>query len=240
MTIITEVAGVFCAQTFDAKFAHVWITVVQIISLVTAMMCLTQFYMQSKTELAPHNPWLKFFAFKLIVLVAYIQTVSARELRKNSLNEQWLIWPLQFIIDNLTSDGGAISPSNTVGYQSWKLGIPNLLLCFEMSLVALLHIWAYPWMPYAISKAVALDTDPMVGSSGNNIPLQDQERSEVDRKSSITHDSTYMIARVSQGGPFGVRAFMDMLNFWDFVTAIGRAGRWLFVDRKARGVHNLP
>lgn len=51
--------------------------VIEILSLVTAMMCLLQFYHQTSKEMAQHRPLLKFLAIKLVVFLFYVQTVSA-------------------------------------------------------------------------------------------------------------------------------------------------------------------
>lgn len=52
------------------------IMIIEILSLVTAMMCLLQFYQQTKKELAAHQPLLKFLAIKLVVFLFYVQSVS--------------------------------------------------------------------------------------------------------------------------------------------------------------------
>lgn len=50
--------------------------IIEILSLVTAMMCLIQFYQQTKKELEAHQPLLKFLAIKLVVFLFYVQSVS--------------------------------------------------------------------------------------------------------------------------------------------------------------------
>lgn len=40
------------------------------------MICLLQFYKQTKVELAAHRPLLKFVAIKLVVFLFYVQSVS--------------------------------------------------------------------------------------------------------------------------------------------------------------------
>lgn len=57
------------------------------------MMCLLQFYQQTKKELEPQQPLLKFLAIKLVVFLFYVQTVSqmpamssARQILKERLS----------------------------------------------------------------------------------------------------------------------------------------------------------
>jgi hypothetical protein len=40
-----------------------------------------------------------------------------------------------------------------VSYVDVKIGIPSVLLCIEMALFSVLHIFAFPWKPYDISKS---------------------------------------------------------------------------------------
>ena len=58
--------------------------VIEILSLVTAMLCLLQFYTQTKEELSHHQPLLKFFAIKAVVFLFYVQTVSGHVYSRES------------------------------------------------------------------------------------------------------------------------------------------------------------
>ena len=37
-----------------------------------------------------------------------------------------------------------------------------------------------------------------------------------------------------QGGPFGIKAFLDAFNPWDIIKAIGRGFRWVIIGRRTR------
>jgi hypothetical protein len=52
------------------------VMIIEILSLVTAMMCLLQFYQQTKKELEAHQSLLKFIAIKLVVFLFYVQNVG--------------------------------------------------------------------------------------------------------------------------------------------------------------------
>ena len=84
-----------------------------------------------------------------------------------------------------------------------------MLLCVEMALFALLHLFAYPWKPYDIRTS-----DMVLRESGPGYPP--------DPKTAY------------KGGPFGWRAYFDALNMMDLVRGVGRSARWLFVRRKHR------
>lgn len=57
--------------------------VIEIMSLVSAMMCLLQFYKEIRHRIAEHQPMLKFLAIKLVIMVFYIQSVCLSNLFEN-------------------------------------------------------------------------------------------------------------------------------------------------------------
>ncbi|KAE8337431.1 organic solute transporter Ostalpha-domain-containing protein [Aspergillus arachidicola] len=91
-----------------------WITeaadimVIEILSLIAAILCLLQFYVATKDQLARHRPLLKFTSIKVVIFVFYVQ---------------------KFIFSQLTKEGDVIKPSPKVSYPSWSVGMPNTLLC---------------------------------------------------------------------------------------------------------------
>ena len=156
---------------------------IEAICVTFAMFCLIQFYIQLRHDLAEHRPFLKVLAIKLVIFLSFWQTI---------------------IINFLTSTH-VIKESERLAIPDVKIGIPALLLCIEMALFSILHIWAYPWKPYDIksSKQVLAEGGP-------------------------EYQSGY------QGGPMGIKAFADAFNPWDFVKAVGRGFRWIAVGRSRR------
>lgn len=67
----TQVLRTLLADDLDLQ-----VMVIEILSLVTAMMCLLQFYQQTKKELEAHQSLLKFVAIKLVVFLFYVQNVG--------------------------------------------------------------------------------------------------------------------------------------------------------------------
>lgn len=84
-----------------------------------------------------------------------------------------------------------------------------MLLCIEMAIFSVFHLWAFPWKVYDIRRSaiVASESGP-----------------------SFMHDPK----TAYQGGWFGWRALMDAFNPWDVVKAIGRAFKWMAVGRQQR------
>ncbi|KAF5527444.1 Transmembrane protein 184-like protein [Colletotrichum aenigma] len=64
---MTEAADVYCEESSSASHAKIWVMVIEILSLVTAMMCVLQFYQQTKKELETHQPLLKFLAINFLM-----------------------------------------------------------------------------------------------------------------------------------------------------------------------------
>ena len=157
-----------------------------------AMYCVVQFYIQLKDALATHRPFLKVLAIKLVIFLSFWQS---------------------FAISIGTSTLDIVKPNSTLAYPDIKVGIPSLLLCFEMALFAILHLWAFPWRPYA-----------------DNAPRTFYPNPDLD-----SPDPT----RVNEHGPrvggfLGMRALWDAINLWDIFKAFGRGIRWLFVGVKHR------
>lgn len=101
-----------------------------------------------------------------------------------------------------------VKPNAKIAYPDLKVGVPSLLLCIEMAIFATLHLFAFPWKPYA---------------SGQKVP--DYPLSPGGSKDAIGP---------KQGGFLGLKAFADAMNPWDLIKAIARGMRWLFVGVKHR------
>lgn len=156
------------------------------------MYCVIQFYIQLKHELAAHRPFLKVLAIKGVIFLSFWQSSA---------------------ISVATSEFNIISASAKLSYPDISIGLPSLLLCVEMLLFAILHIWAYPWQPYQPNAPAIFYPTP-------------------------TKDSTApLIENVHippSGGSLGGKALWDALNLWDVIKAFVRGMRWLLVGAKKR------
>lgn len=89
-----------------------------------------------------------------------------------------------------------------------------------MALLAIMHIWAYPFDVYKPSAVGKLDTR---ASHPSEVYVVDMEC----YGSSGTSDGARPAAEMSQGGLFGWRAIVDALNPTDMVGAIGLLIRYV-------------
>lgn len=156
-------------------------------SVTIAMYCLIQFYIQLKEDLREHQPLLKITAIKLVIFLSFWQNIT-----------------ISFLVST-----GAIKASAHIVEPDIKIGIPSLLLCIEMAIFSVFHLWAFPWQVYHIQRSAIVASESAPGF------LPDPK-------------TAY------RGGPLGIKALMDALNPWDLVKAIGRGFRWFAVGRRTR------
>ena len=157
------------------------------------MYCVIQFYVQMRTPLAEHQPFMKVLAIKLVIFLSFWQSTA---------------------ISLGTSTLHVVHASSVIAYPDIVVGIPSLLLCFEMACFAIFHLWAFPYRPY---KDNARQTFyPVADPDGPDATPKPNEHMP------------------RSGGFLGVRAIFHAMNIWDVVKAFGRGIRWLFVGVRNR------
>ncbi|CAM1501442.1 Fc.00g034260.m01.CDS01 [Cosmosporella sp. VM-42] len=100
---------------------------------------------------------------------------------------------VQSILFWILTDVKALKPTKTLTYADVNIGIPNLLICVEMVPLSVFFIWAYPWTVYSCTNA-------SLSLEGANGPVNFRQ--------------TY------QGGPLGIRAWIEMFNPTEITRAI--------------------
>ncbi|KAJ5117925.1 organic solute transporter Ostalpha-domain-containing protein [Penicillium atrosanguineum] len=137
IAVAAESKNLYCENSDNPAFAHVWILIIESVAVTIAMYCLIQFYIQIKIDIAQHRPFLKILCIKLVIFLSFWQST---------------------VIDFLTSSG-VIKSSAKVVLQDWNNALPYLLISIEMGLFAILHFWGFPWCPYMILQDSAIDHD---------------------------------------------------------------------------------
>jgi hypothetical protein len=165
------------------------------------MYCLVQFYMQLKDDLAEHKPLLKLTAVKLVIFLSFWQTVRNPLLHFPSTD----LPPSQVLITSLVALR-FVKPNSRIARPDIKIGIPSLLICIEMAIFSVFHLWAFPWRVYDIRNAA----------------------SESVLRLALEPTAAY------SGGPLGIKALLDAFNPWDLIKAVGRGFRWFAVGRRMR------
>ncbi|KUI55202.1 hypothetical protein VP1G_02525 [Cytospora mali] len=190
--VLTQKFDRYCESSNSPYFAHIWCTAIDSVAVTIAMYCVIQFYFQLKNELSAHRPFLKVVAIKGVIFLSFWQSSA---------------------ISVATSEFNIISASAKLSYPDISVGLPSLLLCIEMLLFAILHIWAYPWQPYRPDAPAIFYPLPTKDST---MPLQEN------------------VHILPSGGALGGKALWDALNLWDVIKAFVRGMRWLLVGAKKR------
>ncbi|OIW28459.1 DUF300-domain-containing protein, partial [Coniochaeta ligniaria NRRL 30616] len=185
----TQYFNRYCESSNSPVFGHIWVIVINALAVTIAMYCVIQFYLQLRVPLAEHSPFLKVLAIKLVIFLSFWQTAA---------------------ISVGTSTLNLVKPGDVLAYPDIKVGVPSLLLCFEMALFAIMHLWAFPYRPYLDNAKPTFY--PAVGG----LPPRENEHLP------------------KQGGFLGLKALWDAANIWDVAKAFGRGMRWLFVGVKHR------
>ncbi|KAK0714903.1 organic solute transporter Ostalpha-domain-containing protein [Lasiosphaeris hirsuta] len=130
--VATQYFHRYCESSNSPLFGHIWIVVVQSIAVTIAMYCVIQFYVQLRAtpQLEPNQPFLKVLAIKLVIFLSFWQSTA---------------------ISVGTSTLDIVHANEVLAYPDIKVGIPSLLLCFEMACFAVLHLWAFPYASYRTS-----------------------------------------------------------------------------------------
>ncbi|KAI2635061.1 DUF300-domain-containing protein [Xylaria nigripes] len=191
--VVTEHYDRYCESSNSPVFAHVWVIVIEAAAVTIAMFCIIQYYSQFRKTLAEHKLGLKVVAIKLVVFLSFWQTIVISLATSSTLH--------------------LITANATLAYPDIKVGIPSLLLCVEMALFSVLHLWAFPYGPYREGAKTTLYPSP---NPALGIPPRENSHGP------------------KMGGFAGLRAFGDALNLWDVAKAFGRGIRWLFVGVKHR------
>ena len=122
---------------------------------------------------------------------------------------------LQIVITFLSGAHGPLQPTKHLSYPDINVGIPSTLLCIEMAIFAVMHIFAFPWKPYSLKHAQRHKlSEPSSGFSGS-------------------FNGTYGGAQPSYAHGI-VGALADAFNPWDIIKMTARGFRWLFIGVRKR------
>ncbi|KAH7117854.1 organic solute transporter subunit alpha/Transmembrane protein, partial [Dendryphion nanum] len=131
VAVATQANHLYCQSSKDPRYAYIWVAGFEAISVTIAMYCLIQFYVQLKHDLAPYRPFLKVLCIKLVIFFCF-----------------WQSW----IISLLATPNGPLKATAKIAGPDWRVGLPSMLVCFEMAIFAVLHLFAFPWKPYDLGK----------------------------------------------------------------------------------------
>jgi len=124
--IITEKYNVLCTSSWSYKYAYVWLTAADTVSISIALYGLVLFYVLTREELASRRPLAKFLCIKLIVIATFYQSFVFTALETHGVIKATKFWTSTNVADGLSA----------------------LTLCIEMVFFAIAMMWAYPVSEY--------------------------------------------------------------------------------------------
>ncbi|KAI4337924.1 hypothetical protein L6164_016286 [Bauhinia variegata] len=156
LAMILQSFGVYGEGQFEWKYGYPYLAVVLNFSQTWALYCLVQFYSVTKDKLEPIKPLAKFLTFKSIVFLTWWQGVAVAFL---------------FSI-------GAFKGSLA---QELKTRIQDYIICIEMGIAAVVHLYVFPAVPYKRGERcvrnVAVLTDyASLGTPPDPEEVRDSER----------------------------------------------------------------
>jgi len=126
-TDATEAAKVYCLTSNTVHFAHIWLTILRMISTAVAVIAILGFYKRINGTLKAYKILTKLIAFKLIVFLNFVQTALFNFL-----------------------GGGHVHPTAKFSYYDLTVGLPSALICLEMIFIAIFFHYAYTAGPYKL------------------------------------------------------------------------------------------
>ncbi|XP_068151450.1 transmembrane protein 184C [Drosophila tropicalis] len=132
ISVICELCGVYGEGEFAGNVAFPYIIVINNISQFVAMYCLVLFYRANRDDLRPMKPFPKFLCIKAVVFFSFFQGVIL-----NMLVYYGIIKDI-FGSEVVNADLASI--------------LQNFLICIEMFIAAVAHIYSFPHHPFHINS----------------------------------------------------------------------------------------
>ncbi|KAF8849735.1 hypothetical protein BDZ45DRAFT_221568 [Acephala macrosclerotiorum] len=194
IAVVTQPLGRYCELSNSPRFAHIWVLIIDAVSSSIAMCCLESFNRQLKEGTKPHAASFKFYCVKMVFSLSLYQNLIM-----SLLTSSWLPTKIR----------NNMALSATLNAFDIKIGIPYLMLSFELAIIAILHLFAFPSKDYSNPKP------SVFGYPFSTVPDLDSHGPR-------------------QGGFLGVKDIADSANPWDVVKPLRRSLRWLLVGRRLR------
>ncbi|XP_027330912.1 protein LAZ1 homolog 1-like isoform X2 [Abrus precatorius] len=157
LAMVLQSFGVYGEGKFEWKYGYPYLALILNFSQTWALYCLVQFYSVIKDKLKPIKPLAKFLTFKSIVFLTWWQSVAIAFL---------------FYV-------GAFRGSLA---QELKIRIQDYIICIEMGVAAVVHLYVFPAEPYkrgerCVRNVAVMANYASLGSPPDPEEVRDCERS---------------------------------------------------------------
>lgn len=156
LAIILEACGVYGEGKFQWNYGYPYLAAVLNFSQTWALYCLVQFYGVTKDKLEPIKPLAKFLTFKSIVFLTWWQGVAVA------------------FLFSIGAFRGSLA-------QELKTRIQDYIICIEMGVAAVFHLYVFPAAPYkrgerCVRNAEVMDDYAALGSPPDPDEVRDVTR----------------------------------------------------------------
>eukprot|EP00899_Mesostigma_viride_P002230 jgi/Mesvir1/12007/Mv00310-RA.1 len=146
---ILRACGAYGEGSFRFNKGYLYLVIIQNFSQCWALYCLVQFYYATQGVLAPRRPLLKFLCIKMVIFVTWWQGLALAAL----------------------DAFGYIPGSGQVPAAVVRSTVQDVLICCEMCVAAIAHMYAFPASYYAAlepdrsaMQLGGIDTQPLLAS----------------------------------------------------------------------------
>lgn len=153
IALLSEMIGIYGEGSYSLTHTYVYLFLVNNASQMVAMYCLVIFYRAYRSELEPMKPLAKFLCIKAVVFFSFFQSVLL------GIFISLGIITRAFVV---TSDAESIEIQRN---------LQDFLICFEMMLAAIVHLFAFSHRPFVDENA---DNDNCCNSFMRVIDMSDE------------------------------------------------------------------
>lgn len=157
LAMILQSFGVYGEGKFEWRYGYPYLASVLNFSQTWALYCLVQFYSVIKDKLEPIKPLAKFLTFKSIVFLTWWQGVAVA------------------FLFSMGAFKGSLA-------QELKTRIQDYIICIEMGIAAVVHLYVFPAVPYkrgerCVRNAAVMADYASLGAPPDPAEVRDCERS---------------------------------------------------------------
>ncbi|CAH9076361.1 unnamed protein product [Cuscuta europaea] len=152
--------GVYGEGKFEWRYAYPYLAVVLNFSQTWALYCLVQFYSVTKNKLEPIKPLAKFLVFKSIVFLTWWQGIA-----------------VAFLFSFGALKGHLV--------QVLKTRIQDYIICIEMGIAAVVHLYVFPAAPYKRGERCVRNVAVMADYASLDSPADPEEVKDCERSTRV-------------------------------------------------------
>ncbi|KAI9207655.1 organic solute transporter subunit alpha/Transmembrane protein, partial [Polychytrium aggregatum] len=147
VAVVLQALQRYCPESFSPVYGHFWYMVLNVTSVSICMYALITMYYTIHDEIESYNPFSKFLSIKLVILLT--------------------MW--QNLLIGMLVHYGVIQATQYWSRTNVGNGVQSMLVCFEMFVVSIVHLYAFSAKGYSntgskslsFGKALSLCLNPV-------------------------------------------------------------------------------